>query len=188
MLEQAGDRALAAADGSMQQQDALLDAVALGSAFEGVDQVLQRLVEAEDGVAALVFRVVEELVVDPLDAARLFIDGRAGRHDHVIDALKGVSGDLGLLTHEIEVFLERPNPVLLAELFEVLSLGDQRDDFATVAHLDPPRLWWRWAKPAGVRRFSPAPPSLFAACRFSSAGRLSPRVMFSCDERSLDCA
>src|SRR5439155_23530398 len=99
--------------------------------------------------AALFLRVVQELEVYALDAARLFIDGGTSRHDHVIDALKGVASDLGLLTHEIEIFLERSDPVLLTELLEVLSLCNQRDDFATVAHLRIlPGYRWRWAKPA----------------------------------------
>ena len=44
----------------MQQDDALLGAVALGGALEDVDQLHQRAVEAEDRVLAAVVAVVEE--------------------------------------------------------------------------------------------------------------------------------
>ena len=42
---------LGGADGAVQQDDALLGAVALGRGLEDVDQLHQRDVEAEDGVA-----------------------------------------------------------------------------------------------------------------------------------------
>src|SRR5262245_55247599 len=142
----------------MEQEHALLDAVALRSAFEGVDQVLERFVETVYGVAAFVFRIVEELIVNPLDAARFLIDGRTGRRDHVIDPLERVAGDFRLLPNEVEVFLERANPVFLAELIEVLTLGDQRNDFATVAHCASSQAWGGAGLSRHMSRFSPAPP------------------------------
>ena len=56
LLQQAGDRALAAADRAVQQQHAAFDAVAGRRALERVDQMVQRPVEAEDGVVAVVVR------------------------------------------------------------------------------------------------------------------------------------
>src|SRR5437762_1870247 len=100
--------------------------------------MFHRLIEPKDGVAALVFRIVKELVVGPPYAARFFIDGRPRRHDHVIDPLKSVAGDLRLLPHKVQIVLEAADPILLAELFEILTLGDQRDDFTAVAHTYPP--------------------------------------------------
>ena len=50
----------------MQQQDAPLGAVALGGRLEDVDQLHQRPVEAEDGVAVLVGELGEELVAGDL--------------------------------------------------------------------------------------------------------------------------
>jgi hypothetical protein len=52
VLEQSSDRAFAAADRAVKQEDSLFDAVALRRALEGVDQVLQRFVEAEDKTAS----------------------------------------------------------------------------------------------------------------------------------------
>ena len=64
LFQQPGDRALAAADGAVQQQHALFDAIALRGALEGVDQHAQGLVETEHGVFAVIFRVAEEAVAD----------------------------------------------------------------------------------------------------------------------------
>src|SRR5262245_9055232 len=158
MLEQPGDCAFAAADRAVEKQHALLDAVALRGALQSVDQVLQWLVEAKHRVATLVVRVVEELVVNPLDAARLFIHGRAGGRDHVIHTLEGIAGDFRLLTDEIEVLLECADPILLTELLKILPLSDKRNNFATVAHIRIlPGFRWRWAKTA-LASLSPAPP------------------------------
>ena len=100
---------------------------------------LQRAVQPEDGVAAVVVRIVEELIADPLLAA-YFVGLGAVRHDHVVDALEGVAGDLRIGRDQVEIFLEGSFPVLAAELFEVLPLGDQRDDFASTGHKLTPRL------------------------------------------------
>ena len=65
-LEQPDDGALGAADRAVQQQDALLGAVALGGRFEGIDQLHAAGVQAEDGVAVLGREFGEELVAGQL--------------------------------------------------------------------------------------------------------------------------
>ena len=108
----------------MQQQHALLDAVALGGAFEGVDQAPQRGVQPEHGVVAVIFGIAEESITDAL-LAKLLVGLGAVREDHVVDALEGVAGYARLGADDVEVFLKRPFPVLAAELAEILALGDE---------------------------------------------------------------
>ena len=64
LLEQPGDRALAAADRAVQQQHAAFDAVTRRGALERIHQMVQRSIEPKDGVVAVVVGVVEEAVVD----------------------------------------------------------------------------------------------------------------------------
>src|SRR5262245_27574047 len=161
MLQQPGDRAFAAAHRAVQQEDALLNPITLRSTLQRIDQVFQWLIQAKHRVATLVLWVIEELVMNPLDPAGFLIIARHRRDDHVIYPLKRVARRIRALPHEIQILLERPDPVLLPELVEVLSLGDERDNFATVAHNRIlPGYRWRWAKPALLRQLSPAPPYL----------------------------
>ena len=105
-LEQAGDGALRAADRAVQQDHAPLGAVALGRALEHVHQPHQRDVEAEDGVAAAVLLVLEEVVADQplLVVDVLFLPVR---QDHVVDALeRGAARHDGVLADDVQVLLE----------------------------------------------------------------------------------
>ena len=43
-----------------------------------------------------------------------------------------------MLADDVEILSERSDPVLAAELFAVLTLGNQGDDVPSVAHLDSP--------------------------------------------------
>ncbi len=132
-FQQPGDRALAAAHGAMQQQHALFDAIALRGAFESVDQHAEGLVETEHGVFAMIFRVAEEGVADVALAKRL-VGLAAVRHDHVVHALEGVSRYAGLAANQVEILFESPLPILAAELVEILSFGDEGNDFASTLH------------------------------------------------------
>ena len=123
LLQQAGDRALAAADRAVQQQHAAFDAVAGRGALERVHQVVERAVEAEDGVAAVVVGIVEEAVVGVLLATG-FGHVHAVRQDHVVEPLIGGARDLGVLADDVEILGERSHPILAAELFAVLTLGN----------------------------------------------------------------
>ena len=74
----------------MQQEDALLGAVAVGRGLEVVDEAHQRPVEAEHRVAAAVDGIVEQPVVGvPLVLARV-VGGAVGQ-DHVVEPLVGVA-------------------------------------------------------------------------------------------------
>ncbi len=107
----------------MKENDALFGAICLRGALEDVDQLHQRNVEAIDGVAPAIRLVVEEVVADqPLlvvDVLRLPV-----AEDHVVDALEGRAGDARVLTHDLQVVLERPVPVELLEARLVLERGD----------------------------------------------------------------
>src|SRR4051812_36244131 len=92
------------------------------------------MIDAEHGIATIVVRVAEELIVLSLDAALLLINLHAVRHDHVVHALKGVAGCLRVSAHKVEVVGECSNPVLFAELLAILSLCYERNDFNTTAH------------------------------------------------------
>ena len=102
LLEQPRQRALGAADRPVQEQDAPLRSVAVGGALEDVDQVDQGPFQAEDGVLAVVFRVLEELVADQL----LLVDHDllgAVADDHVVDPLVGRAGHLGIALDDVEI-------------------------------------------------------------------------------------
>ncbi len=86
-FQKAGQSALAAADWAVQEQDAFFNAVALGGAFESVDQLREGLIEAEDGVAAAVVWIAKEFIVQAFFAGD-FVRFRAVREDHVVDALE----------------------------------------------------------------------------------------------------
>src|SRR5262249_28588093 len=107
--------------------------VALRGALEGVDQHPQRGVEAEHRVLALVVRVAEEAITRAL-IAELFVRLGAVRENHVVNALEGVARDARLGADDVQILLERTFPVLAAELFEVLSLGQERNDLASMIH------------------------------------------------------
>ena len=126
-------------------------------------------IESEDGIVAVVKRIVEEVVVDAFFAARDFVGLEAVRQDHVIDALKGVSRHLGILRDQIEILLERAFPVLLAKLVDVLLLGDQINNLLTF-HRIHPHLWELRRPQRRSARRSATPPheiekSPFGACR-----------------------
>jgi hypothetical protein len=129
LLEAAHDRGLRGADRAVEQQHALLGAVALGRALEEVDEAHQRDLEAEDRVVAVERLVGEELVADQ---ALFGIDELLGaiRHNHVVDPLEGVAGHPRVARDQIQVVGKGSAPVERLELFAVLDLADklhQRD-------------------------------------------------------------
>jgi hypothetical protein len=125
-LDEAGDRRLGRPDGPVQQDDAPLGAVARGRALEDVDEPHERDVEPEEGVLAAVLLVLEEVVADdPLLVVDVLL--LAVRQDHVVHALVGGPGDLGVLPDDLEVVLERAFPVELLVFTEVLEGGDLGD-------------------------------------------------------------
>jgi len=117
-LEQAGNRALRRADGSVQQQDAPLGAVAVGGRFERVDELHQSAIEPVDGIVVAGGELVEELVANDLFLVLVRLLG-AVRQDHVVQALVGVAGDLGVGADDVEVLFERTLPVDLGILAQV---------------------------------------------------------------------
>src|SRR5262249_42708424 len=114
-------------------QHALLDAVALRGALEGIHQRPQRAVESEDGVATVIIRIAEEGIADAL-FAEFLVCVSAIRHDHVVDALKSIARDARIGAHDVEVILERTVPVLATELFEILTLAHECNDLASIFH------------------------------------------------------
>ena len=96
--------------GTVQEDDALLRAVAVRRRLEDVDEAHERDVEAEDRVLAAVVLVLEEVVADQalLVVDVLFLP--VGQ-DHVVHALVRGARDLRVLANELEVLLERTGPV-----------------------------------------------------------------------------
>ena len=82
-LQEAGDRALGAADRPVQKKHAAFGAVTLGRRLEGVDQVHQRPIQAVNGVAMLGGEFREELEARDFFLVFENILG-AMRQDHVI--------------------------------------------------------------------------------------------------------
>ena len=137
LLEQPGNRALAAADGPVQQQHAALDAVTGGRTLQRIHEMMQRPYRARrprrgrrcpDRRRSGSGRASR-------DRSRSF---HAVRQDHVVEPLISGSRHLGVLANDVEILSERSHPILAAELFAVLTLGNQGDDVPTVAHLISP--------------------------------------------------
>src|SRR5262249_34291647 len=104
------DRRLRGADWAMQQQHALLGAVALSGALEEIDQPHQRDLETKDGVVLIERRVAKELVANQalLGIYELL---SAKRHDHVVDSLERIPRYMGILCDNVQVLTERARPV-----------------------------------------------------------------------------
>jgi hypothetical protein len=111
----------------VQQQHAPLGAVALGGRLEGVDQLLQRAVDAENAVAVPGGVLGEELETDHLllELVRL-LDAVA--EDHVVQPLVGGARHLRVAGDDVQVFLERTLPVDLLIFREVQLLAQGGED------------------------------------------------------------
>jgi hypothetical protein len=96
----------------VEEEDALVGAVALGGGAEEVDELHEGEVEAEDAVGSVVEGVGEEVIADALLLEEA-VAVAAVRHDGVVEALVGVSDDAGILAADVEVFPERAGPVLV---------------------------------------------------------------------------
>ncbi len=118
-LEQPRDGALAAAHGTVQQQHAFFNAIALGGALEGIDELRDRFVQTEDRIGAAVIGIIKEAVVR-LALPRHLERVRTVRHDHLVHALKRIASDARLLANQVQIGVEAAAPVLLAELVQVL--------------------------------------------------------------------
>jgi hypothetical protein len=118
---------------SMQQQHAALGAVALGRRLEGVDQLHQRPIQTEDGVAVLGGVLGEEPVANDLLLVLEHLLG-AVREDHVIQALIGRPRDLRVLAHDVEILVERAFPVDLTVIAQVQLLANAGKNGFTCRH------------------------------------------------------
>ncbi len=126
LFEESGEGALGASDGSVEEEDATFGAVAVGGGLEDVDEAEEGFFEAEDGIVAVLDGVIEEVV-----AGDLFLvdDGFLGAEaeDHVVEALIGGAGDLGVGPDDVEVFGEGAVPVGFLVFGEVLAGGEFGD-------------------------------------------------------------
>jgi hypothetical protein len=117
----------------VQQQHATLGAVAQRGALEHVDQIHQRLLEAEDRIVPVVDRIVEELVANEL----LLVDDDllgAEAEDHVVEPLVRIPRDLRIPGDDVEILGERSGPVLLLVFRQVLAAGDLGDQVRSGRH------------------------------------------------------
>jgi hypothetical protein len=114
LLEEARDSGLAGADGAVEEEDALVGAVALCGGAHEVHELHQGHVEAEDGVGALVEGIREEVVADDVLLEGTVVLAAVG-HDGVVEALVGVAHHAGVGGADVEVFPEGAAPVLILE-------------------------------------------------------------------------
>ena len=139
LLEQPGDGALARTHRSVQQQNSPIRAVSVRRRLEEVHELHQRMVQAEDGVLAVVDRVAEEVVADVI-LLQMRVTLASEMHDHVIHALKGVAGHLGFLGDKLQVILKCPLPVEIQKLLLVDVFVNDRQDGVSGRHEElPPR-------------------------------------------------
>ena len=137
LLEQPRDRALGAADRPVQEQHTPLGAVAVGGALEDVDQVDHRPFQAIDRILAGVVGILEELVAEPLLLVDDDLFGAVAR-DHVVNALVGGPGHVGIASDNVEVLGKATGPVLLLIIVKVLATRDQRDQIRSCGHEKSP--------------------------------------------------
>ena len=69
-------------------------------------------------------RVGEKVIPDDLFLKQRVLF-RPIRQDHVEDALKGIAHHFRILRDDVEIFVECPLPVLLAELLLIQARGNQ---------------------------------------------------------------
>ncbi len=126
-LQQTHDGGLGAAHGPVQQQHAAFGPVAHRRRLDGLHQLHQRDVEAEDRVLAILERVAEELVVSDFLLVLRVLLGPVG-DDHVVEPLESVPRDQWILAHDREVVRKRALPMEILVALSVLLLADQADD------------------------------------------------------------
>ena len=95
------------------------------------------MVQSVNRVMTAVVRIVEETIVSFLLAAD-FVFVHAVGHDHVIDALKRIASYQRIFSDDVEIFFERSNPSVSPIATLILFTSNQRDDFTTGDHGDPP--------------------------------------------------
>src|SRR5690606_9868329 len=134
-------------------------------ALERIDQLIERIIQTEHGVVAVAFGIVEEAVMQLLLATR-FADFHPVRGDHIVQPLEGVARHLGPLADNVQILGECSFPGFAAELFQVLSGADQRNDVGASGHGFS--LWslllGSWATLEGRRN-----PSLTRGCERSQS-------------------
>ncbi len=134
LLQHARDRRLRRADRAVQQDDALLGAVAFARCLQHVHEPHERNVETEHRVTPRVHLVLEEVVPNELLLVVGVLLGPVA-NDHVVDPLERVARDLRGLADELEIIFERPFPREVAVEVVVLHLGDLLDHpFGGFAH------------------------------------------------------
>src|SRR5688572_16884629 len=105
----------------MKQNDAPFRAIVPCGRLEGIDQVVQTLVDTVDGVAAAVVLIPKELVPnDPLFMFGVVL--RSIRADHVVDPLERVARDSRVFADELEVVLKRTFPMKLLVITWIVEL------------------------------------------------------------------
>jgi hypothetical protein len=148
-LEQAGDGAFRGPHRPVEQQDALLGAVAVSGGAEEIDQVHQRLVQPEDGVGAVVDRVGEEMIAHVVLAANRVALG-AEVQNHIVKPLERVARHRWVFRNQVEIIPEIPLPVLLLEAAHVHVARNDLDEFILGGHRPvPPWIAWPGAGPRG---------------------------------------
>src|SRR2546423_14529989 len=98
----------------MKQEDASLGPITLSRGLEEVHELHERPLEAKNRIRAVIDWIAEKVV------ARVILFEERERlgavaEDHVIDALKGVAGDRGIVVQDLQVITEASLPMLLAE-------------------------------------------------------------------------
>ena len=130
LLQQSCDRALAAAHRAVQQQNALVGAVAFRGGSQEVHELHQREVEAENRISAVVKRITEERIANRFLLEDL-VSLAALAHDGVVEPLIGVAHDGGLLGADVQVLPERAAPVMVLKAPTIKACIDAGDEVST---------------------------------------------------------
>ncbi len=118
----------------MQEEHAPLGAVAVGRAFQNVDQVRKSALEAEDRVFPAVVGVVKKAVPSDLVLVHDNLFGPLA-DDHVVEALVGRARHARVAPHNVQVLGKTAAPVFFLVVVKVLTTRDQRDQIQSRGHV-----------------------------------------------------
>ncbi len=126
-LQQTDDGTLGTSDRTMKQKDPFFRPVPPGGGLEDIDHPHQGSFQTEDCISSMFCGIIKELVLHKMLLIVLELL-RPVSEDHVVDPLKGTSGNLGVFTDNVEIVLKRTLPMEILEIVGILEFLDAADN------------------------------------------------------------